>query len=176
MKILKKTIIMVALLLCQAHLLRAQHDKMYDSFRKLIVVNQDLFHSDAFYDKSIVLSISIGVNKVGVVDTVIYSGGGDNVDITRLFNQKKITAGLKANKTDFRSNKNEFLILMVMVIRGDENFIKIDNGNQVLDNWISIVKNSNYINSTGRRQILLTPIVISSRGKAIIDRLPKVKQ
>ena len=176
MKIFKKTLLIVALLTCQVNLLKAQHDKMYDYFGKLIVVNEKLFHSDAFYEKSIVLSISIGVNKAGLVDTVIYSGGGDKVDIGRLFNLKKITAGLKANKSDFRSNKNEFLVLMVMVIRGDENFITIENGNQILDNWLSIAKNSNYINSTGKRQILLTPIVISSRGKAIIDRLPKVKQ
>lgn len=176
MKTLKNIAIIIILTLGQANLLKAQSHKLHDPFDKLLEINNNFYRSDTFYDKSIVLSISIGVNKTGMVDTVIYSGGNDNVDIGRLFNLKKITAGLKANKTDFRSNKNEFVVLMVMVVRGDENFITIKNGNQILENWISIVDNSNSIVHTGKRQIFLPPILFYSRGKSIIDRLPKVKQ
>ena len=176
MKTLKNSVIIIILIFIQINLLKAQSHKLHDPFDKLLEINNNFYRSDTFYDKSIVLSISIGVNKTGMVDTVIYSGGNDNVDIGRLFNLKKITAGLKVNKTDFRSYKNEFVVLMVMVIRGDENFITIENGNQVLDNWISIVKNSNYIVSTGKRQIFLPPMLFYTRGKGVKDRLQKIKQ
>lgn len=108
----------------------------------------------------------MGVNKSGIIDTVIFSGK-DDPDINRLFDLKKIANGLKANKLDFRSNKNEYLVLFVVYTRGDREFIRINNGDQYLENWTSIIKNSRDMEKIGKRQILLTPIYLDSRGKLI---------
>ncbi len=166
MKTFQNTIIFLILFLCNSNLMKAQDVRLYNAISKLIVVNEKVFRSDEFYEKSIVFSISVGLNKSGVIDTVIYSDSEDKL-INHLFDLKTITKGLKANKEIFKSHKNEFVVLFVSLVRGDENFIRIDNGNQYITNWKAIIKNSKYIDGTGRRQIMLNPIFIYSKGKGI---------
>jgi hypothetical protein len=166
MKTIRKILIIVVLFVCQANLLMAQKNKTPSSFRDLIDVNEKVFRSDGFYNKSIFFSINIEVNKLGLVDTVIYSGDNDE-DINRMFDLKKITAGLKANRTEFKTYKNEFLVLMVVVIRGEHDLLRIENGNQNLAYWLSIANKSDDAIKRGKRQVLLSPIIIYSRGKAI---------
>lgn len=167
---LKMYIAIFSLLLLQSVRAKAQNKEMYKLFDQLISIDHSVFISDNnfFYNKSVAFSITINVNNLGLVDTVSYSSSGDK-DLPRLFDFNKITAGLKANKTAFKLNKNEILVLLVMYIRGDEIFPEIDNGNQFIANWLAIIKKSNYIENTKRRQIFLTPMVLYTKGKMIKD-------
>jgi hypothetical protein len=159
-------ILLITLLLCQSMATKAQDDKLYNTISKSLVLNKKVFYSDDFYNKSVMFSISVGFNKSGTIDTIIYSGT-ENKLLNRLFDLKELTKGLNANKNNFKSYKNEFVVLMVAMVRGDESFIQIENGNQHLSDWESMIKNSVYIQNTGRRKLLLTPMLIHTRGKII---------
>ena len=165
MSTFKKILIIFGFIFSQINLSTAQ-EKTDRNFQNVIKLKDGAFLSDDFYNKSLVFSISIDVGKLGMVDTVIYSDN-ENTDIGKLFDLKKITTELKANKTEFKKYKNEFVVFMVVVIRGEEYFLKIENGNQNLANWQSIAKISNDIRRTGRRQISLPPVLFYSKYKAI---------
>jgi len=142
-------------------------DKRIDKLLlKLISVNEKEFHSDNFYEKSFMFSITIGVDKNGTVDTVITSDNGDK-ELNQLVDFNKIRKGLKGSNIYFKPHKNEVLVLLVSVIRGDYDYLKINNGNQYVRDWRAIIKNSVEIKIKDRPQIFLPPILIEAHGKGI---------
>lgn len=143
----------------------AQDDKIYNTLRKSIKLNEKAFGSDEFYEKGYALSISLGVNNKGKIDTIIISQK-DNKELNKLFDFEKIISTVKADKQSFKPYKNEFIILLVILMRGDD-FIKLNNGNQLLSQWLAIAATASENEKTNRKQLFLSPIIIHSRGKKL---------
>ncbi len=51
-------------------------------------------------------------------------------------------------------------------MRGDD-FIKLNNGNQLLSQWLAIAATASENEKTNRKQLFLSPIIIHSRGKKL---------
>ena len=140
----------------------AQDNKLYDLIRKTIDVN-DSFFTDKYYDKGYVFSVNMGVNSKGVIDTVIFSHYRDNDELGQLINFNKIRNDLTNNNIRLKEYKNKILVLMVMIIRGDNAMIAITNGNQLLDNWKNIINCSAEL--PREKLVHLIPVLINSVGK-----------
>lgn len=54
MKTLKKILILFIIFISQNNEIKAQNDKKYSAFHKLITVNREVFLSEDFYNKTIV--------------------------------------------------------------------------------------------------------------------------
>ena len=58
---------------------------------------------------------------------------------------------------------------MVFFVRGEQYFLGIKNGQQLIDNWGAIYDKAVLLKDKGRPQIFLPPKVISSRSMSIKD-------
>ncbi|MBB2146194.1 hypothetical protein GM921_11905 [Pedobacter sp. LMG 31464] len=161
-----KLILLVTLTIFSTTVCHAQNDKMYNALHKAIKLNDKAFYSDEFYEKAHAFSINIGVNNKGIVDTVIISKKDDK-ELNKLFDFKTIINKIQMDKLNFIGYKNELLALVVMVFRGDDYFLKINNGDQLISEWLAISSTTSKNEKMKRKQIFLSPIVIESRGKPI---------
>ncbi|WP_143095970.1 hypothetical protein [Pedobacter insulae] len=147
----------------------AQDSNMYKTLVKTINVNSSFFHSGDFYEKAVFFTINMSVNEKGMIDSVIFSNE-KNKDLTSLLDITKISLELKKNKTDFIRHKNEVLVLLVMVSRGENYFLNFKNGEEILNNWIEISSTANKIKIPKRKQIFLSPMLINSQGAKYPDK------
>ena len=104
MKTLKKMIWLISLFMCFSTVTLAQQNLKIDYLSKLILVNMKTHVDDDYWEKATVFSINIGVNKSGIVDTVIFSNEQDK-EVNHLFDINKIRKGLMGNSKDFIQNK-----------------------------------------------------------------------
>lgn len=142
----------------------AQNEKLYNILGKAIKLNEKAFHKDEFYEKGYAFSVNIGV-KLGIVDTVIISNKDDK-ELHKLFDFDTIVSTIRNDKQSFRENKSECLVLLIVVIRGDE-LLKINNGEHFLNEWLEISKTASGIEKTKRKQVFLSPFIIRSKGKSL---------
>lgn len=142
----------------------AQENEISKSLYKLIKVDHNLFFSDQYFEKGFVFSLQIEVNSKGTIDSVTFSHFR-NDELMKLIDFDKIKAGLIENKKDFKKYKNEVLVVIVFIMRGDYGITKLNNGNQIRENWINIINTMGLF--PNRKQILLPPLLISSEGKTI---------
>lgn len=138
-----------------------QDKGIYHALHKLVVVNNSLYLSDKYYEKGFVFSMHMDVNPKGLIDSVTFSHYR-NDELGKLVDFSKIREGLLQNKVDFRKHKNEVLILLVMIMRGDDAMTTLTNGNQIRENWLNIINSTKSF--TNRKQVFLTPMLISSVG------------
>lgn len=73
------------------------------------------------------------------------------------------------NSNDFIQNKNTYLVLLVFFVQGEQYFLGIKNGQQLIDYWGAIYDKAVLLKDNGRPQIFLPPKVISSRSRSIKD-------
>lgn len=142
----------------------AQNNEILKSLYKLILVDNTLFFSDEYLEKGFVFSLQMEVNSKGTVDSVTFSHF-KNDELMKLINFDKIKAGLIENKKDFKNYKNEIVIVIVFIMRGDYGMTRLNNGNQIKENWINIINTMGLF--PNRKQILLPPLLISSEGRTI---------
>ncbi|MFA6275422.1 MAG: hypothetical protein WC622_01660 [Pedobacter sp.] len=164
-----KPILIFTLLLGIANLALAQNDGVYKTLHKVINVDNRFFFSGKFYEKALFFTINMAVNEKGVIDSVLFSDE-KNEDLIQLFDLPKISRELKKNKTDFVEHKNEILVLMVMISRGDDYFLSFNNGEQIVNNWKQISLTANKIKGTNRKQVFLTPVLINAKGPKHYDK------
>jgi hypothetical protein len=170
MKRFKKMIWLISLFMCFSTVTLAQQNLKIDYLSKLILVNMKTHVDDDYWEKATVFSINIGVNKSGIVDTVIFSNEQDK-EVNHLFDIKKIRKGLMGNSKDFIQNKNTYLVLLVFFVQGEQYFLGIKNGQQLIDNWGAIYDKAVLLKDNGRPQIFLPPKVISSRSRSIKESI-----
>ena len=154
--------LLLVLILASTTNILAQDNKLYNLIGKTINVD-DSFFTDKYYEKGYVFSVNMGVNSKGVIDTVIFSHYRDNDELGQLINFNKIRNDLTNNNIRLKEYKNKILVLMVMIIRGDNAMIGITNGNQLLDNWKNIINCSAEL--PREKLVHLIPVLISSVGK-----------
>lgn len=77
MKTFKKMTWLISLFMCFSTVTLAQQNLKIDYLSKLILVNMKTHVDDDYWEKATVFSINIGVNKNGIVDTVIFSNEQD---------------------------------------------------------------------------------------------------
>jgi hypothetical protein len=170
MKTFKKMIWLISLFACFGTAAMAQQNLKIDYLSKLILVNMKTHVDDDYWEKATVFSINIGVNKSGIVDTVIFSNEQDK-EVNHLFDIKKIRKGLMGNSKGFIQNKNTYLVLLVFFVQGEQYFLGIKNGQQLIDNWGAIYDKAVLLKDNGRPQIFLPPKVISSRSRSIKESI-----
>ena len=155
--------VVISLILGTANVAVSQKRSIYDKLGKLIKVNEG-FYTDKYYEKGFLFSINMGVNSKGLIDTVLFSHYR-NDELSQLIDFAKIREGLKKDRISFKSHKNETLVLLVMIVRGDNAMININNGNQLLQNWSDIITSARDVQDSKRKQVFLIPMQISAIGR-----------
>ena len=75
----------------------------------------ELMKTGDYKNKGFIFGIAIGINKLGLVDTVMFSNQTKELD--SIFNFAAVTRKLKENKTAFRNEKNTLLVTNVFIRR-----------------------------------------------------------
>lgn len=75
----------------------------------------ELMKTEPYKNKAFIFGIAIGVNKLGLVDTVMFSNQTKELD--SIFNFAKVALALKNNKIAFRNEKNSLLVTNVFIRR-----------------------------------------------------------
>jgi hypothetical protein len=160
----KKTLLLLTLILFSLNFAYAQQNKsLYKSLRNAIDLNQRVFVSEKFFEKAVFFSVNISVDEKGIVDSVFFSDE-KNEDLNKILSFKNIREVLIKNKKDFVGNKNEVLVLIVMISRGEDYNLKFNNSEEIIKNWIAIGVTSKKINELEKKQIFLGPLLINARG------------
>lgn len=170
MKTFKKMIWLISLLTCFSTASLAQQKVKTEYLMEVVEDNMKSDLNDDYWDKATVFSIYVGVNKNGIVDTVIFSNEQDK-EVNYLFDVKKIRKKLMGNSKNFTQNKNSYLVLLVFFVKGEEYFLGIKNGQQLIDNWRAIYNRAIQIKDKGRPQISLPPMIIEIRSKVIKESI-----
>lgn len=115
------------LIMCLSICTKAQVSPLQKSLVKIIKIDENLFKSNSnFNNKNFIVFIGISVNKFGLVDTVIYNKRDlthEKDQLRQLINFESIATVIKQNKKDFKPYKNEFLVLMIYLRRGDDDVV-----------------------------------------------------
>ncbi|MCY1513020.1 hypothetical protein D9M68_475010 [compost metagenome] len=151
--------------------LNAQENAMYEVIRKTVHKNENdsAFTSKKFYEKALFFTINMVVNQKGVIDSVVFSDE-KNETLNRLFDFPKISRELKKHKTAFATHRNEILVLLVMISRGEYYFTSFSNGEEITNNLRKISSIQVKLKDLNKKQIFLSPLLISSRGGKYHDK------
>jgi hypothetical protein len=170
MKTLKKLIWLISLFACFSTTSLAQQKVKTEYLMGVVEDNMKTDLNDAYWDKATVFSVHVGVNKNGIVDTVIFSNEQDK-EVNYLFDVNKIRKKLMGNSKNFTENKNSYLVLLVFFVKGEHYFLGIKNGQQLIDNWRAIYDKAAQLKDKARAQIFLRPMIIEIRSKVIKETI-----
>jgi hypothetical protein len=170
MKRFKKMIWLISLFACFSTVAMAQQKVKTEYLMGVVEENIKTDLNDDYWDKATVFSVHIGVNKNGIVDTVIFSNEQDK-EVNYLFDVKKIRRKLMGNSKSFTENKSSYLVLMVFFVKGEHYFLGIKNGQQLIDNWRAIYDKAARLKDKARPQIFLPQIIIETRSKSIKESI-----
>ncbi|MCY1514486.1 hypothetical protein D9M68_490300 [compost metagenome] len=131
---------------------------------QLIKINEEYFKSDRYFEQAYIFSVNIGVNQHGVVDTVLFSNETSK-RLNEIFDFNQIRKNLMNNGTFFNAYKNEILVLLVSLIRGDTGMIQLRNSKEYLEDWKNVAKTSHELYKLKRPQLFLNPRISSMLGK-----------
>lgn len=162
---MKKLIFIFLIFLISSATVKAQHAEVLNMINKLLRENQTYSLDKDFWDKGMVFTISIDVDEKGQVDSVFISNRKNKKGL----DFDKIVSALKTNNKDFMAFKNDIVVLLVFIYKGDEYNMAIKNGNDFLADFLAISENSTKIRriKSGKRQVFLSPLVIYSFAQAI---------
>lgn len=161
MKSIPVIFLFLSLFLCRV---TAQERKTDWPMIQLIKVNEEYFRSDRYIEQAYIFSVNIGVNQYGVVDTVLFSNETDQT-LNEIFDFNQIRKNLMHNSTFFVAHKNEILVLLVSLIRGDTGMLQLTNSKAYLRAWQGVTKTARELNKLKRPQCFLSPRTISMLGK-----------
>ncbi len=170
METLKKMIWLIGLLAGLSTASKAQQKVKTEYLMELVEDYMKTDLNDDYWDKATAFSIYVGVNKNGIVDTVIFSNEQDK-EVNYLFDIKKIRKKLMGNSKNFIQNKNTYLVLLVFFVKGEKYFLGIKNGQQLIDNWRAIYDKAVLLKDKGRPMIFLPPMIIEIRSKGIKESI-----
>ena len=143
---------LISLFACFSTVAMAQQKVKTEYLMGVVEENIKTDLNDDYWDKATVFSVHIGVNKNGIVDTVIFSNEQDK-EVNYLFDVKKIRRKLMGNSKNFTENKSSYLVLMVFFVKGEHYFLGIKNGQQLIDNWGAIYDKAARLKDKARPQI-----------------------
>lgn len=160
-----KKFFIILIFFISAVTVKAQHTEVLNVINRLLRENQTYTLDKEFWDKGMVFTINIDVNEKGVVDSVFISNRNNKKGL----DFDKIVYSLKANNKDFIAFKNNLLVLLVFIYKGDEYNMVIKNGNDFLADFLAISENSskNTKSKKGKHQVFLSPLVIYSFAQGI---------
>ncbi len=167
---LKIIFVFSLILLLKVPILNAQVPRYKTFLDGLIKIDENLLKKESWYlNRSYMFFIGISVNKNGLVDTVVYNGRNKMYAYDpqlKIIDLPSIATRIKANKKDFISCKNEFLVFLIYLRNGDDSTIK--NGDDLHANWDNLANEIN--NYSGKKKVvMLSPTVIYFPQRIIRD-------
>jgi hypothetical protein len=133
----------------------AQEQEVATIIKNSISVDKKAFMLPEYKGKNFVFTIGIGIDANGKIDTMLHSES--LVFSNKLIGFKKIKSGIIKNEKKFAGYANQFLLLTINLMRGDEDPKSYPDLKDRA--WMELMMKSNEL-QPGKKMITLEPILL----------------